>query len=103
MVDVAPEHLARLREILAACVPAAAVHLFGSRTTGAARPYSDLDLAIDAGGPIELSILGALEEALQASDLPFRVEVVDWHRISEPFREVIRSAAVPLEFDRGVP
>ena len=33
-----------------------------------------------------------LEEAFADSDLPFRVEVLDWQRISDPFRQVIEEA-----------
>ena len=96
MLDVAPAHLALVRDILATHVPDATVRVFGSRTDGTARPHSDLDLAIDAGRPLDLGTLAHLEEAFQESDLPFRVDVVDWQRVSGPFRERIRASALAL-------
>ncbi len=39
--------------------------------------------------PIDKKILYALEEEFVESDLPFRVEVLDWQTISESFQEVI--------------
>ena len=96
MLDVAPAHLALVRDILATHVPDATVLVFGSRTDGTARPHSDLDLAIDAGRPLDLGTLAHLEEAFQESDLPFRVDVVDWQRVSGPFRERIRASALAL-------
>ena len=33
-----------------------------------------------------------LKEAFQESDLPIRVDLVDWHRISPEFRTVIEGA-----------
>ena len=36
--------------------------------------------------------VGRTYEAFEASDLPFRVDVLDWHRISESFHKVIEQA-----------
>jgi predicted nucleotidyltransferase len=48
-------HRQQVLTILAANLPRdATVWVFGSRATGRARRYSDLDLAIDAGRPLTL-------------------------------------------------
>ena len=46
MIDLAPESLAIVRCLLAAQLPECEVRAFGSRVTGNAKPYSDLDLVL---------------------------------------------------------
>ena len=75
------------------------VWVFGSRATGRARRYSDLDLAIDAGRPLSLDEAALLREAFDESDLPYRVDIVDWHTIDDRFRRLIAAERVPLVHD----
>ena len=72
------------------------VWVFGSRATGRARRYSDLDLAIDAGRPLTLDEIAGLAEAFSDSDLPYKVDVVDWHNVDDPWRQMIVAERVPL-------
>lgn len=75
--------------ILDAHLPAeATVWMFGSRAAGRARRHSDLDLAIDAGRPLTLDET-ALAEAFCDSDLPYRVDLLDWQCADQHFRETI--------------
>lgn len=89
MIDLAPEQLEIVRRLLAVQVPDCEVRAFGSRVTGNARPYSDLDLVLL--GPARLSIgrLAALREAFAESELAIRVDVIDWNAISKNFRNII--------------
>ena len=89
MIDVSPKDLAAVRRILAAWVPDCEVYAFGSRVTGTARPHSDLDLVIVGSSKLDRDTMRRLEEAFEESDLPIRVDVVDWHRVSDAFRDVI--------------
>ena len=89
MIDLNPNHLGTVKAILAEHVPECEVRAFGSRATWAAKDYSDLDLAILGKGPLDWTTVGRLKEAFEESDLPMRVDVLDWHAISEGFREVI--------------
>ena len=89
MIDVAPPHLAIVRELLAKHVPACEVRAFGSRVKRTAKSYSDLDLAVIGTGKLQAGQLAELREAFTDSDLPFRVDVLDWHTISENFRHII--------------
>ena len=61
-----------------------------------ARRYSDLDLAIDAGRRLTLDETARLAEAFSDSDLPYRVDVVDWRSIDGGFRKLIEQQRVPL-------
>ena len=64
---------------------------------GLAKDYSDLDLAIVGGGPLDWRTLSRLKEAFEESDLPMRVDVLDWHSISESFRDVIEQGYVVVQ------
>ena len=89
MIDLHPGHLALVQTILAKYLPQAEVRAFGSRVRGIARTYSDLDLVVVGPTKIDRKTLNCLEEAFAASDLPFRIEVLDWCRISDSFKQVI--------------
>ena len=95
-LDLKERHLAMVRAILDAHVPGCEVWVYGSRAAGAAKPYSDLDLVIVDKEPLPVRTLALLENAFEESDLPFRVDVVDWAHLSESFRAVIEAHAVPL-------
>lgn len=74
------------------------VYVFGSRATYKARPYSDLDLALEH--PSHLlppGLLFQLQSALSESDLPYRVDVIDLNAVSDEFRQAIAPDLVPLE------
>ena len=53
------------------------------------KPHSDLDLLIEGKEAIPIRRLHLLEKAFADSDLPFRVDVLDWHAISAEFRQQI--------------
>lgn len=96
-LDVADAHLAIVAAILRAHPPAGArVWVFGSRARGRAKPFSDLDLAIDAGRALRLDELAALGEAFSESDLPWKVDVVDWRTADPGFRARVEAGRVPL-------
>ena len=76
--------------------PKAKVWVFGSRATGRAQRYSDLDLAIDAGRAMTLDETASLAEAFSESDLAYRVDVVDWHAIEDRFRRIIAKERAKL-------
>ena len=68
----------------------------GRARPGRARRYSDLDLAIDAGRRLTSDEAATLREAFEECDLPYRVDIVDWHAIDERFRRLIEAERVAL-------
>ena len=56
--------------------------VFGSRATGRARPYSDLDILIPSPVPLDWRARADLQDAFEASNLPFRVDVVEEARLA---------------------
>ena len=97
MIDINPTHLEIVQHILNEHVPDCEVRAFGSRATWVARDYSDLDLAVVGDRPLKWSILGKLKDAFQESSLPFRVDVLDWHDISDNFRKIIEADCTAIK------
>lgn len=88
-----------LRQVLSAD---ATVWVFGSRAKGRARRGSDLDLTVDAGRPLTWEEKAALAIAFEDSDLPWRVDVIDWRTIQPSFRAIIENERRPFPFAEPV-
>ena len=86
-----------VQRILQEQIPAFEVWAFGSRATRSAKQYSDLDLAIIAQEPMSLTVRAALADEFSESDLPFKVDIVDWANTSEAFRKVIERDKVIVQ------
>ena len=97
LIDIRPDHWTIVRRILQKHVPQYAVWAFGSRAKWSAKEYSDLDLAVITDKPLPLSISTALDEDFSESDLPWKVDVVDWATTSEAFHKVIAQDKVVLQ------
>jgi len=96
-IALAAEEQRILRAILRTHLPqSATVWVFGSRATGRAGRFSDLDLAIDAGRPLSVDETASLREAFTESDLPFRVDLLDWQSVDAGFRQAIAADRVAL-------
>jgi type I restriction enzyme S subunit len=89
MLDLAPDHLAEVLRILALHLSGHEVWAFGSRVTGKAKPFSDLDLVVMGDAPLDFRQLAALKDAFAESNLPFRVDLVEWATTAEDFRAII--------------
>jgi len=89
MLKLTSQQLIIIKNILKQHVPECEIRIFGSRINGKARPYSDLDLAIIGKDKLPLRTRRQLQENFENSELPFRVEILDWHSISDEFRNVI--------------
>lgn len=89
MINVTNEELKIILDILKKYVLDCEVRVFGSRVNGISRNSSDLDLAIVGNNKLDFRLINDLTEAFQESDLPFRVDILDWHTISPEFQKVI--------------
>lgn len=92
MLELPADCLATVRKLIARHAPDCEVRAFGSRVTGGARPHSDLDLAFLAPHRLSPDRLQTLREAFEESDLPIRVDVVDWHELPQGLRDAIDAA-----------
>mgnify|MGYP001612021758 CR=1 FL=1 len=67
------------------------VFLFGSRAGGEASRFSDYDIGIRGEKPLPPLVKATIEEALEESDIPYSVDVVDFFFLPERFRGVALS------------
>jgi uncharacterized protein len=96
MIDVDAKYLQLIKNILNKHVPEYEVRSFGSRVTGKAKAYSDLDLVIMSKKIIAKKIIYDLEEEFAESDLPFRIDILDWQAIPDNFRKIIKTKSERL-------
>src|SRR6218665_812358 len=89
LIDIRPDHWRIVEAILKKHVPRHMVWAFGSRAKWSAKAYSDLDLAIITEKALPLAVSASLSDDFSESDLPYKVDVVDWVTTSAAFREII--------------
>jgi predicted nucleotidyltransferase len=82
--------------ILRRRIPDRTVWAFGSRASGKARKYSDLDLVVVGSEPIPNDIYDQLIEDFDESELPIRVDLLDWNHIDDTFKPYILERHVVL-------
>ena len=97
MIDLTPEYLAIVRKILADKVREYEVWVIGSRVSGSAKKYSDLDVALVAEAQIPPGVIEELKDAFAESDLPIQVDVLEWSTLSEAFRRAAERNKVVLQ------
>jgi predicted nucleotidyltransferase len=97
VLELESRHVATVRRILEAHVPALEVRAFGSRVQGHAKPHSDLDLAVRTTSLLPIGVKVRLEQAFAESDLPFKVDVLYWDEIGEGFRRLIEQGWEPVQ------
>lgn len=95
-LDIRPDHLRIVRNILRNYVPNHRIWIFGSRATDSAKSFSDLDICLQGQTAISLSTLGNLRADFSASNLPYMVDIVDWYSIGDHFRQIIEKHKVEL-------
>ncbi len=101
-LDVHPAILETVRRILATHVPEYDVYAFGSRVTGKARKKSDLDLAVITDKPLDVLRRAELQEAFSESEVPFKVDIVDWADTKENFRKIILENQIKIQTKKGI-
>lgn len=74
------------------------IFAFGSRVKGTARKYSDLDLALDAGSSLDLSVLVKIKNTISETDLPIVIDIVDYCSLSADFKALVDAQKRELYF-----
>ena len=96
-VDIRPDHLEIVQEILRAHLPAGfKVWVFGSRANWTTKDSSDLDLAVEGAVRLDHKSMIGLEVAFEESDLTYTVDVVDLKSVSSGFRQIVEDQRVLL-------
>lgn len=79
----------KITSILKALFPNARIILFGSRALGTQRQSSDIDIAIDMGTKLDRSTIGEARDMLNASNMPYHFDIVDFQGIPNEMRQAI--------------
>lgn len=95
-IDLTADERAIVVRILERHLPEGAVWVYGSRANRTAQRYSDLDLAVVLGTPLSGAVRSALAEAFSESDLPWRVDILDWATASPEFRAIVARSKLVL-------
>ena len=85
-----------VRQLVDQCLPGSTVRVFGSRASGRARPFSDLDLLVCDPPRLSWAQRADLRDAFEASALPFSVDLVDLAGLAEGMQERVLAESVPL-------
>lgn len=92
---ISEQHVDTIRSIIQRllCGRSCEIYLFGSRIVGEPDEGSELDILIEAEGEIDLATMALIEEGFDNSDLPDRVDLLDYDRTSSKFLSTIVPAA----------
>jgi type I restriction enzyme S subunit len=102
LLDIGDKEWHIVKAILQQHVPDREVWAFGSRAKWTAKEFSDLDLAILGEKSLTLDESAALADAFADSDLPWKVDVVDWVTTSPSFRKIIERDKVIVQLSEKV-
>lgn len=95
-IAVPVHHLRYLVEQLKSYIPDATVWAFGSRVKGSNRTSSDFDLAVLCDKQTAQKQLPKLNEVFIESDIPFKVQLLDFNRLPVNMQENIKKRYVIL-------
>jgi predicted nucleotidyltransferase len=84
----------KIISLISALLPRAKIYLFGSRARGTYSKWSDIDIALDADVPLPITAVDEIKSVFEATNMPYKIEVVDFHRVSPSMREAIRREGI---------
>lgn len=98
MVKLPDEYLKIVIECIKLHVPSYQVLAYGSRVKGTAHSASDLDLVIRnmRNSTQQVENFYDFKEALSESNLPILVDVLDWSKIPESFKQEIEANHIQI-------
>ena len=95
-LDLSADQLRIVHGILDRVIPLGQVCAFGSRTTGRARRFSDLDLLVIEPRHLSWAQRADLRDLFEASELPFRVDVVEAEGLAAGMAQRVAGEQVAL-------
>lgn len=97
-IDIAAKYLKIIQVLLRQYLPHTVVWAFGSRVKFTAKPNSDLDLVAFIADEQAMKF-SLLKDALQESDIPFRIDLHNWNELPPSFHKNIKSNYVVMQSD----
>ncbi len=97
MKNITENEKKKMIDLIVALIPDAKIYLFGSRARGTHSSTSDVDIAIDGGEKLPLVAVYEVKSIMAASNLVYRVDVVDLYRVSDDMRSTIKQEGILWE------
>ncbi len=97
MINLEPHYLILVKKILEMYVPDYSVYLFGSRVSENIKPYSDIDLVIMNTENLPISTMARMSNAFEESDLPYKVDILEWSLLDKNFQKNIQNQLVLVQ------
>jgi len=76
-------------DIIKKYIPSCKVYLFGSRARKSNAPCADIDLAVDSGEKISVSVINKIIEEIEEKNVPFFIDIVDLHTAGDDIKQEI--------------
>lgn len=71
--------------------------LFGSRTNGSHKKFSDVDICLKSDNPLPTYIVSQLKAQCSESNLPYKVDIIDYQTLDESFRKIIDTTGIIIQ------
>ena len=91
---LSPKQLKIVLALLQKNLPDHQAWAFGSRVTGRARKYSDLDIAVIHSQALPFQKRCQISTAFEESDLDICVDITDWYQANPEFRRSVEKSGV---------
>ena len=75
-------------------LPDVRIFVFGSRVNGSFRQYSDLDIVVKGNEIIPLDKISIIQGIFSECDLPYKVDLIDFYRVSEEFKQIMMKRTI---------
>ncbi|MCM1338490.1 MAG: nucleotidyltransferase domain-containing protein [Muribaculaceae bacterium] len=89
-LDLQEKYVSFIIKTVTAILPNTEIFIFGSRTQGKSRQYSDVDIALQDSNEIEFEQLLKLKAEFSNSTFPYKVDIIDLKSIDEKFYNIIK-------------
>jgi hypothetical protein len=97
MLYIKKQDLEIIETILNQHFPDYNIWAFGSRVSGKAKKYSDIDLLLIGSKKISFNDIEKAKEDFMESDISIRVDLLDWNSIDENFRKIIQKNYIVIK------
>ena len=94
-IDLTEQQKEEILSLFARYLPGTKVWAYGSRVKFNARPDSDLDLVCFTT-PEQSGQFYTLKEQFEESNLPFRIDLLEWNNLPDNFKENISKQHVEI-------
>ena len=95
MINLKQKYLNELYEIFGKYCPKAEIWAYGSRVNGDSHSGSDLDLTVKSFN-VDGKYISKLKDLINDSDLPFLVDITDFEKLPESFKNEIHKNYIKI-------